>query len=76
MDFVAIDFMEPVIKNIEKLKTICADVTHVYYTSYVHSSDLKRLPEKNVPLFKSFLDVMDAMSPKIQRVCIYAGGKV
>ncbi|KAJ5449418.1 nucleoside-diphosphate-sugar epimerase GsfE [Penicillium daleae] len=68
IDFVAIDYLEPVNENINKLKLICADITHVFYTSYIHSSDPKLLPQKNVPLFKSFLDIMEVICPNIPHV--------
>jgi hypothetical protein len=48
----------------------------VFYTSYAHSDDFKGLPERNVPLFRNFMDIVDAVCPKLQRVCIYTGGKV
>ena len=76
IDFVPVDFMGPTEKNVDKLKNLCRDVTHVFYTSYAHSDDFKGLPEKNVPLFKSFMDVIDTVCPKLLRVCIYTGGKV
>lgn len=76
IDFVAIDFTDPVEENVNRLKSLCRDVTHVFYTSYVHADDFKGLPEKNVPLFKCFMDVMDIVCPRLQRVCIYTGGKV
>lgn len=68
--------MQPVHQNIDKLKSICQNVTHVFYTSYAHSDDFKGLPERNVPLFRGFMDVIDAVCPRLQRVCIYTGGKV
>ncbi|KAF4218742.1 hypothetical protein CNMCM8980_004507 [Aspergillus fumigatiaffinis] len=75
IDFVSVDFMHPVQENIARLKGICQDVIHVFYTSYAHSDDFKGLPEKNVPLFKNFMDVIDGVCPQLQSVCIYTGGK-
>ncbi|KAK0647826.1 Short chain dehydrogenase gsfE [Lasiodiplodia hormozganensis] len=75
IEFVAVDFLDPVEKTTEALKSICKDVTHVYYSSYVHHPDLSRLPEKNVPLFKNFLDTVKAVCPKLERVCLQTGGK-
>ncbi|KAF4306152.1 nucleoside-diphosphate-sugar epimerase [Botryosphaeria dothidea] len=59
IEFVAVDFLEPQETTIEKLKHACADVTHAYFTSYVNDDDFKKLRDKNVPLFKSFMDVID-----------------
>ncbi|KAH8698734.1 nucleoside-diphosphate-sugar epimerase GsfE [Talaromyces proteolyticus] len=67
IEFVAVDFLEPIMDNIQKLTPVCADVTHTFYTSYVHSNDLKSLPAKNVPLFQNFLDVIDTVAPRLQR---------
>lgn len=76
IDFIAIDFSGSVEGNVKKLESLASDVTHVFYTAYAHSDSFKGLPELNVPLFKNFLDVVDAACPKLQRVCIYTGGKV
>lgn len=76
INFVAVDFMHPVEENIAKLKDVCQGVTHVFYTSYAHSDDFKGLPEKNIPLFRSFMDAIEATCPRLQRVCMYTGGKV
>ncbi|KAJ0421362.1 hypothetical protein BJY00DRAFT_323348 [Aspergillus carlsbadensis] len=75
VEFVAIDFLEPADTIIPKLKDICADVTHTFFTSYVHTDDFKALREKNVPLFRNFLDAVDVACPKLQRVCLQTGGK-
>lgn len=76
VEFVAADFLEPPQKVSESLKSPCKDVTHVYFTSYVHNDDLSKLAEKNVPLFKNFMDVMEQVCPKLERVCLQTGGKV
>ncbi|KAL4905536.1 hypothetical protein BDW74DRAFT_185061 [Aspergillus multicolor] len=75
VQFVAVDFLEPVETITAKLKHICADVTHTFFTSYVHDDDFKVLRDKNVPLFHNFLDAVDTVCPKLQRVCLQTGGK-
>ncbi|KAG2421071.1 hypothetical protein HFD88_000687 [Aspergillus terreus] len=75
VEFVPIDFLEPAEAIGSKLKDICADVTHAFFTSYVHDDDFKVLKEKNIPLFRNFLDAIDAVCPKLQRVCLQTGGK-
>ncbi|KAL2833076.1 hypothetical protein BJY01DRAFT_260023 [Aspergillus pseudoustus] len=75
VEFVAIDFLEPVETITAKLKDICAEVTHTFFTSYVHNDDFKLLREQNVPLFRNFLDAVDLVCPKLQRVCLQTGGK-
>lgn len=76
VQFVAVDFLEPVETIVAKLKNICANVTHAFFTSYVHDDDFKLLRDKNVPLWRNFLDSLDAVCPKLQRVCLQTGGKV
>ncbi|KAB8208680.1 hypothetical protein BDV34DRAFT_210730 [Aspergillus parasiticus] len=75
VEFVAVDFLEPVEKIVAKLRNICAPVTHTYFTSYVHHDDFRVLKEKNVPLFKNFMDAVDEVCPNLERVCLQTGGK-
>lgn len=72
----AIDFLSPIEEIIPKLKDTCADVTHAYFTSYVHNDDFRVLKEKNIPLFRNFMDAVDAVCPVLQRVSLQTGGKV
>ncbi|KAJ5725296.1 uncharacterized protein N7483_006653 [Penicillium malachiteum] len=75
VEFVAVDFLDPVKTIIAKLEDICADVTHTFFTSYVHHDDFRVLRDKNVPLFRNFLDAVDTACPNLQRVCLQTGGK-
>ena len=74
--FVAVDFLDSVDQINAALKDVCSDVTHAFFTSYVHSDDFLLLREKNVPLFRNFLDSVDTVCPKLRRVCLQTGGKV
>lgn len=76
VEFVAVDFLESVETIISKIKDICSPVTHAYFTSYVHDDDFRVLREKNVPLFRNFLDAVDAVCPALRRVSLQTGGKV
>lgn len=76
VEFVAVDFLDPKEQVAAKLEHICKDVTHAFYTSYIHEDDFKLLKDKNVPLFRNFIDVIDAVCPNLQRVCLQTGGKV
>ncbi|KAL1634847.1 hypothetical protein SLS58_010476, partial [Diplodia intermedia] len=73
--FVAVDFLDSQERAVEALRLVCRDVTHAYFASYIHDDDLAKLPEKNVPLFKNFMDVVDQVCPRLQRVCLQTGGK-
>ncbi|KAI9923925.1 hypothetical protein ASPWEDRAFT_436420 [Aspergillus wentii DTO 134E9] len=75
IEFVAVDFLDPLETIVDELKDICKDVTHAYFTSYVHHNDFRVLKEKNVPLFRNFIDAMDTVCPDLQRVCLQTGGK-
>lgn len=74
--FVAVDFLKPKDDAIKALKPLCSDVTHVFFASYVHNNDLSKLAETNVPLFVNFMDAIDEVCPKLERVCLQTGGKV
>jgi hypothetical protein len=77
VEFVAIDFLEPVETVISKISRSCEKVTHAYYTSYVHTDDFAKLRDYNVPLFKTFLVAIDTVAGQnLQRICLQTGGKV
>lgn len=76
VEFVALDFLEPAENIVIVIKTVCKDVTHTYFTSYVHSMDFSTLAEKNCPLFRNFLDAVDSACPKLERIRLQTGGKV
>ncbi|KGO44678.1 hypothetical protein PEX1_040960 [Penicillium expansum] len=75
VEFVALDFLEPAENIVIVIKTVCKDVTHTYFTSYVHSMDFSTLAEKNCPLFRNFLDAVDSACPKLERIRLQTGGK-
>ncbi|KAK4937745.1 hypothetical protein LTR10_021690 [Elasticomyces elasticus] len=76
VDFVALDFLEPVEALVAKMAPMCGSVTHAYFTSYVHTDDFTKLRDYNVPLFKNFLTALDTVAgSSLQRVCLQTGGK-
>lgn len=76
IDFISLDFLSPVEDLKAQMEVLCKDVTHAFFTSYVHDNDFAVLKEKNVPLFQNFLDSIDAVAPSLQNVCLQTGGKV
>lgn len=76
LEFIAIDFLKPVEETTLRLRRVCKDVTHAFFTSYVHVDDFSELRRKNVPLFKNFLDVITTVAPGLRRVCLQTGTKV
>ncbi|KAF7590620.1 hypothetical protein BBP40_002615 [Aspergillus hancockii] len=75
VEFIALDFLEAEEILVQKMKTICSEVTHAYFTSYIHNNDFNKLAEKNCPLFRNFLVVIDTVCPSLERVCLQTGGK-
>ncbi|GLA90027.1 hypothetical protein AtubIFM56815_005574 [Aspergillus tubingensis] len=73
--FVAIDFLAPAEAIVEKIKELCKDVTHAFFTSYIHNNDFSVLYKKNGPLFRTFIEVVDLACPKLQRVVLQTGAK-
>ena len=77
IEFVALDFLQPVEEIIAKMSPLCSSVTHAFFTSYVHMDDFTRLKEFNAPLFSNFLTAIDTVAAEtLQRVCLQTGGKV
>ncbi|KAJ6178270.1 nucleoside-diphosphate-sugar epimerase GsfE [Penicillium mononematosum] len=75
IEFIALDFLESKETLMQKMKIICHEVTHVYFTSYIHDNDFDKLAGKNCPLFRNFLEVIDTVCPNLERVCLQTGGK-
>ncbi|EYE98821.1 SDR family oxidoreductase [Aspergillus ruber CBS 135680] len=73
--FIGINFLDSQEAIVEKMNFVCKDVTHAFFTSYAHNSDLSKLPERNNPLFRNFLEAIDVACPKLQRMCLQTGGK-
>lgn len=76
VEFLALDFLEPTEVITDKIKVICKDVTHAYFTSYIRDNDFDKLAEKNCPLFRNFVDAVDTACPNLERICLQTGGKV
>ncbi|KAH7341215.1 hypothetical protein BKA66DRAFT_35018 [Pyrenochaeta sp. MPI-SDFR-AT-0127] len=74
--FIAIDFLDPVQRIVEKLHPLCTEVTHAFFAAYVHTDDFGELKNANIPLFENFLTAIDAVAGKsLQNVCLQTGGK-
>src|SRR5688572_20115741 len=53
--FIALDFLNPVEELIPLMAPFCHDVTHAFFTSYVHTANFANLRDSNIPLFHNFL---------------------
>ncbi|KAF4548074.1 Hypothetical protein D9617_32g091940 [Elsinoe fawcettii] len=76
VEFIALDFLQDVDSLVQKMLPVCHDVTHAFFTSYVHTDDFTRLRDLNVPLFENFLTAIDLVAGKsLERICLQTGGK-
>jgi hypothetical protein len=77
VEFVAINFLDPVDSIVWKISDMCKNVTHAYFMSYVHTDDFAKLKDLNIPLFENFLTAIDKVAgSSLERVCLQTGGKV
>lgn len=73
--FVPIDFTKDPKALVEDMRSVCADVTHAYFSSYVHHDDFEALNQANKSLFENFLDALLATAPKLESCLLQTGGK-
>jgi nucleoside-diphosphate-sugar epimerase len=73
LSFVALDFSKPVSTLVKEMAGPCADVTHAYFSSYVHKDDFKELNEANSQLFETFLTALVQTAPKLENVTLQTG---
>lgn len=73
--FIALDFSESADNLATKMKSLCGDVTHAYFSSYVHKDDFKELNIANSSLFENFLSALRKVAPVLENVTLQTGGK-
>ena len=73
--FIALDFSQDVKALATSMKDVCANVTHAYFSSYVHKDDFTELNKANEQLFSNFLDALILSSPNLANVTLQTGGK-
>ncbi|KAF2821688.1 NAD(P)-binding protein [Ophiobolus disseminans] len=73
--FIALDLSNDPATLVEKMTPICAEVTHAYFSSYVHKDDFTELNKANEALFSNFLDALITVSPGLQNCTLQTGGK-
>jgi nucleoside-diphosphate-sugar epimerase len=77
VEYFALDYLKPHDEIVAAMQPYCEDVTHAFYTSYVHTDDFSQLPVYNVPLWENFLKGLEEVAgTSLQRVCLQTGGKV
>jgi len=75
IEFIALDFTENPEVLAEKIGSICSEVTHAYFSSYVHKDDFDELNRANQALFENFLVALQKTAPKLENVTLQTGGK-
>ncbi|KAI0547172.1 hypothetical protein F4679DRAFT_373124 [Xylaria curta] len=73
--FIALDFTHDVLSLVEKMKGVCAPVSHAYFCSYLHKDDFTESYAANKTLFENFLGALDKIAPKLENVTLQTGGK-
>ena len=75
IQFIALDFTQKGEALAKQMSDICRDVTHAYFSSYVHKDDFQELNTANQTLFETFLECILLTAPKLQNVTLQTGGK-
>ena len=73
MEFIPLDFSKP-LKD-PKFESLCKDVTHAFFSSYVHRDDFAELNKANSQLFEHFLDGLTSVAKNLENVVLQTGGK-
>lgn len=76
LTFIALDFSRPVAELVRSMGPLCGEVTHAYFSSYVHKDDFSELNQANEMLFENFLTALcQVVKNKLQNVTLQTGGK-
>jgi len=75
VDFIALDFSQTAEILVEKMHDVCKDVTHAYFSSYVHKDDFAELNTANRALFENFLTALVEVAPELENCTLQTGGK-
>lgn len=59
----------------QEMHPICKDVTHAYFSSYVHKDDFAQLNTANASLFENFLTALLDSAHGLQNCTLQTGGK-
>lgn len=68
--FVALDFSKTGSELVPAFKDFAGEVTHAYFSSYVHKDDFAELNAANESLFENFMDALIETAPKLQNVTL------
>lgn len=75
VSFIALDFSQTPDALVKAMRGVCDDVTHAYFSSYVHKDDFAELNTANSSLFETFLTALLEVSPNLENCTLQTGGK-
>jgi nucleoside-diphosphate-sugar epimerase len=75
VEFIALDFSQKPDTLVGKMRGLCKEVTHAYFSSYVHKDDFAELNTANSSLFENFLSALLEVSPDLENCTLQTGGK-
>ena len=75
VEFIALDFTKSPDQLAQEMRPICTDVTHAYFSSYIHKDDFKELNVANRSLFENFLQALLNVATNLQNCTLQTGGK-
>jgi nucleoside-diphosphate-sugar epimerase len=73
--FLALDFSSPVSTLAKQMSQHCSEVTHAYFSSYIHKDDFTELNIANSSLLENFLGALQQTAPRLENVTLQTGGK-
>jgi nucleoside-diphosphate-sugar epimerase len=75
IEFIALDFTQDVEQLVQLMRDACSQITHAYFSSYVHKDDFAELNLANERLFANFLDALTSVAPRLENITLQTGGK-
>lgn len=75
IEFIALDFTNHHEALAQAMEQSCKDVTHAYFSSYIHKDDFAELNLANKALFENFLQALILAAPNLQNCTLQTGGK-
>lgn len=75
IEFVPLDFTADAKTLAKLMKDTCADVTHAYFSSYVHRDDFGELNKAKQALFENFLDALLQVATSLKNCTLQTDGE-
>ncbi|CAN8097988.1 unnamed protein product [Discula destructiva] len=75
IQFIALDFTKDPSTLAAEMAPSCSEVTHAYFSSYVHRDDFSELQQANSAMFENFLISLQQVAPVLENCTLQTGGK-